>query len=241
MSLHDLHLRLRIRCSKWSGDLWLWSRFFYLKKENDTDHPGDSIVRSAASLACFEVWNMTHSYMWDPLWPLSSSHHSYVWGPLWPLSSSRRFFFTQSPCFLLFLSHAAMKHSSLPLAQLPCTGRLLLPKRYVRRRPCCSCSPCAAALPLTAAIAWEPPRRLSRPCVIVVVGVPPRRRGVIELVRHPVGNPKRKVWWVQQQVFPQYETEVYRTNRRKNQLPKVDARWLGDSSRQYIYGVLSGA
>jgi hypothetical protein len=32
--------------------------------------------------------------------------------------------------------------------------------------------------------------------------------------------------------FPQYETKVYRTSRRKNQLPKVDANWLGDSSRQ---------
>ena len=35
------------------------------------------------------------------------------------------------------------------------------------------------------------------------------------LVRHTsVGNPKRKVWWVQQQVFPQYETKVYRTSRK---------------------------
>jgi hypothetical protein len=57
----------------------------------------------------------------------------------------------------------------------------------------------------------------------------------------PVGNPKRKVWWAQQQVFPQYETKIYRTSRRKNQLPKVDARWLGDSSRQFIYGALSRA
>jgi hypothetical protein len=40
----------------------------------------------------------------------------------------------------------------------------------------------------------------------------------------PVENPKRKVWWAQQQVFPQYETKVYRTSRRKNQLLKVDAR-----------------
>jgi hypothetical protein len=64
---------------------------------------------------------------------------------------------------------------------------------------------------------------------------------MIVRVRHPVGNPKRKIWWAQQQVFPQYETKVYRTSRRKNQLPKVDARWLGDSSRQFIYGALSGA
>jgi hypothetical protein len=41
--------------------------------------------------------------------------------------------------------------------------------------------------------------------------------------------------------FPQYETEVYRTSRRKYQLPKVDASWLGDSSRQFIYGALSVA
>jgi hypothetical protein len=33
----------------------------------------------------------------------------------------------------------------------------------------------------------------------------------------------------------------YRTSRRKNQLSKVDARRLGNSSRQFIYGVLSGA
>jgi hypothetical protein len=32
-----------------------------------------------------------------------------------------------------------------------------------------------------------------------------------------------------------------RTSRRKNQLPKVDASWLGDCSRQFIYGALSGA
>jgi hypothetical protein len=32
-----------------------------------------------------------------------------------------------------------------------------------------------------------------------------------------------------------------RTSRRKNQLSKVDARWLGDCSRQFIYGALSGA
>jgi hypothetical protein len=57
----------------------------------------------------------------------------------------------------------------------------------------------------------------------------------------PVGSPKRKVWWAQQQVFPQYETKVYRTSRRKNQLPKVDAHWLGDNSGQFIYGALSGA
>jgi hypothetical protein len=42
-------------------------------------------------------------------------------------------------------------------------------------------------------------------------------------------------------IFPQYETKVYRTSRRKNQLPKVDAIWLGDSSRQFICGALSGA
>jgi hypothetical protein len=41
--------------------------------------------------------------------------------------------------------------------------------------------------------------------------------------------------------FPQYETKVYRTSRRKNQLPKVDANWLGDSSRQFICGALSRA
>jgi hypothetical protein len=33
--------------------------------------------------------------------------------------------------------------------------------------------------------------------------------------RHPVGNPKRKVWWAQQQVFLSCETKVYRTSRRK--------------------------
>jgi hypothetical protein len=32
-----------------------------------------------------------------------------------------------------------------------------------------------------------------------------------------------------------------RTSRRKKQLPKVDASWLGDCSRQFIYGALSGA
>jgi hypothetical protein len=32
-----------------------------------------------------------------------------------------------------------------------------------------------------------------------------------------------------------------RTSRRKNQLPKVDASWLGDNSRQFIYSALSGA
>jgi hypothetical protein len=32
-----------------------------------------------------------------------------------------------------------------------------------------------------------------------------------------------------------------KTSRRKNQLPKVDASWLGDCSRQFIYGALSGA
>jgi hypothetical protein len=40
--------------------------------------------------------------------------------------------------------------------------------------------------------------------------------------------------------FLSYETKVYQTSRRKNQLPKVDASWLGDSSRQFIYGALSG-
>jgi hypothetical protein len=39
--------------------------------------------------------------------------------------------------------------------------------------------------------------------------------------------------------FPQYKTKVYRTSRRKNQLPKVEANWLGDSSRKFIYGALS--
>jgi hypothetical protein len=41
--------------------------------------------------------------------------------------------------------------------------------------------------------------------------------------------------------FPQYETKVYRTSRRKNQLLKIDASWLGDSSKQFIYGALSRA
>jgi hypothetical protein len=40
--------------------------------------------------------------------------------------------------------------------------------------------------------------------------------------------------------FPQYETKVYQTSRRNNQLPNVDANWLGDSSRQFICGALSG-
>jgi hypothetical protein len=31
-----------------------------------------------------------------------------------------------------------------------------------------------------------------------------------------------------------------RTSRRKKPLPKVDAYWLGDGSRQFIYGALSG-
>jgi hypothetical protein len=31
-----------------------------------------------------------------------------------------------------------------------------------------------------------------------------------------------------------------RTSRRKNELPKVDASWLGDGSKQFIYGTLSG-
>jgi hypothetical protein len=31
-----------------------------------------------------------------------------------------------------------------------------------------------------------------------------------------------------------------RTSRRKKQLPKVDARWLGDGSRQFVYGVYLG-
>jgi hypothetical protein len=34
-------------------------------------------------------------------------------------------------------------------------------------------------------------------------------------VRHPVGNPKRKVWGAQQQVSLSCETKVYRTSRRK--------------------------
>jgi hypothetical protein len=33
---------------------------------------------------------------------------------------------------------------------------------------------------------------------------------------HPVGNPKRKVWWAQHQVFPQLWNQGYRTSRRKN-------------------------
>jgi hypothetical protein len=34
--------------------------------------------------------------------------------------------------------------------------------------------------------------------------------------RHPVGNPKRKVWWAQQQVSLSCETKVHRISRRKN-------------------------
>jgi hypothetical protein len=41
--------------------------------------------------------------------------------------------------------------------------------------------------------------------------------------------------------FPQYETKVYRTSRRKNQLLKVDAHKLRDGSVQFIYGALSRA
>jgi hypothetical protein len=50
----------------------------------------------------------------------------------------------------------------------------------------------------------------------------------------PVGNPKRRVWWAQQQVFPQHETKVYGTSRRKNQLPKADAQ-LASRQLQTIY------
>jgi hypothetical protein len=35
------------------------------------------------------------------------------------------------------------------------------------------------------------------------------------VLRHPVGNPKRKVWEAQQQVSLSCETKVYRTSRRK--------------------------
>jgi hypothetical protein len=35
------------------------------------------------------------------------------------------------------------------------------------------------------------------------------------VLRHPVGNPKRKVWGAQQQVSLSYETKVYQTSRRK--------------------------
>jgi hypothetical protein len=59
--------------------------------------------------------------------------------------------------------------------------------------------------------------------------------------RHPVGNPKRKVWWAQQQVSLSMKLRFNRTSRRKNQLPKVDTSWIGNSSRQFIYGALSRA
>jgi hypothetical protein len=31
-----------------------------------------------------------------------------------------------------------------------------------------------------------------------------------------------------------------RTSRRKKQLPKIDASWLGDGSRQFVYGAYLG-
>jgi hypothetical protein len=54
---------------------------------------------------------------------------------------------------------------------------------------------------------------------------------------HPVGNPKRKVWWAQYQVFPQLWNQGYRTSRRKNHTSEGwctlafrhssnDARWM---------------
>jgi hypothetical protein len=49
-------------------------------------------------------------------------------------------------------------------------------------------------------------------------------RPVMVRSRHPVGNPKRKVWWAQQQVSLSCETKVYQTSRRKNHTSEVDAR-----------------
>jgi hypothetical protein len=57
----------------------------------------------------------------------------------------------------------------------------------------------------------------------------------------PVENPKRRLWWAQQQVFPQYETKVYRTSRRKNQ---TSEGWCPLASRQlrtiYIWRLVQG-
>jgi hypothetical protein len=75
-----------------------------------------------------------------------------------------------------------------------------------------------------------------------VVSMPSSRGGEwFGDANHPVGNPKRKVWWAQRQVSLSMKPRFNRTNRRKKPLPKVDASWLGDSSRQFIYGALSGA
>jgi hypothetical protein len=39
---------------------------------------------------------------------------------------------------------------------------------------------------------------------------------LIVRIKHPVGNPKRKVWWAEQQVSLSCETMVYQTSRRKS-------------------------
>jgi hypothetical protein len=64
--------------------------------------------------------------------------------------------------------------------------------------------------------------------------------GWLAVLSHPVGNPKRKVWWAQRQVSLSMKPRFNRTSRRKKQLPKVDASWLGDDSRQFVYGAYLG-
>jgi hypothetical protein len=64
--------------------------------------------------------------------------------------------------------------------------------------------------------------------------------GWLAVLSHPVGNPKRKVWWAQRQVSLSMKSRFNRTSRRKKQLPKVDASWLGDDSRQFVYGAYLG-
>jgi hypothetical protein len=48
-------------------------------------------------------------------------------------------------------------------------------------------------------------------------GAPPPGEPTLDgaVLRHPVGNPKRKVWEAQQQVSLSCETKVYRTSKRK--------------------------
>jgi hypothetical protein len=67
-----------------------------------------------------------------------------------------------------------------------------------------------------------------------------RSDGWLVVLSHLVRNPKRKVWWAQRQVFLGMKPRFNRTSRRKKQLPKVGASWLGDSSRQFVYGAYLG-
>jgi hypothetical protein len=57
---------------------------------------------------------------------------------------------------------------------------------------------------------------------------------------HPVGNPKRKVWWAQRQFSLSMKPRFNQTSRRKKPLLKVDTTWLSDGSRQFVYGTYLG-